>query len=216
MSPKRQILRFSFRLLTTNYLLYTNNMISHLTGVVIHKDVSYVILETGGVGYKVSVTRETVSQITKLGNRTVSLWTYLAVREDHWELYGFLDREALEFFELLITISGIGPKTALSVLNASSIENLRMAISSGEASYLTKISGSGRKIAEKIVFELKEKIGGGNGELSGAMKGDSDVLEALISLGYSEREGREAIKKLPKDLTGTSERVKSVLKILGK
>lgn len=191
-------------------------MISHLTGNIIHKDLGFVILETGGIGYKVSMTGETLSEITKSGNKQISLWTYLAIREDNWELYGFLSRETLEFFELLISISGIGPKTALSVLNASSIENLQMAISSGETSYLTKISGIGRKLAEKIVFELKEKVGGNSTEISIAMKGDADVLEALISLGYSEREGREAIKKLPKNISGTGNRVKEVLKVLGK
>lgn len=191
-------------------------MISHLTGKIIHKDLTSVVLETGGVGYKISVTGETLAEIIKSGEKPVSLWTYLAIRETNWELYGFLDHDTLEFFELLITISGIGPKTAISVLNASSVENLKMAISSGETSYLTKISGIGRKIADKIVFELKEKIGGKDTELSGAMKGDADTLEALISLGYGEREAREAIKKLSKDITGTSNRVKAVLKVLGK
>ena len=191
-------------------------MISHLTGQIIHKSLNSVVLEVSGIGYKVSMPSETLSEITKSGNKSLSLWTYQAIREDSSELYGFLNRETLEFFELLITISGIGPKTALSVLNASSIENLQMAISSGETSYLTKISGIGRKLAEKIVFELKEKVGGGKGELSGVMKGDADVLEALISLGYSEREAREAIKKLPKNVTGTSNRVKTVLKVLGR
>jgi Holliday junction DNA helicase RuvA len=193
-------------------------MISHLTGKIIHKDLSFVILETGGVGYKVSVTGDTLTEITKSGGKPISLWTHLAVREDGWELYGFLNREALEFFEILISISGIGPKTALGVLNASSIENLKTAISSGETSYLTKISGIGRKLAEKIVFELKEKVGVGakGADASLAMKGDADVLEALISLGYGEREAREAVKKLPKDIAGTSNRVKAVLKVLGK
>ena len=191
-------------------------MISRLTGQIIHKDLGFVILETGGVGYKVAVTNETLNEITKAGGKPVSLWTHQAIREDSSDLYGFPNRDTLEFFELLISISGIGPKTALSVLNASSIENLQMAISSGETSYLTKISGIGRKLADKIVFELKEKIGGGNTEISGAMKGDADVLEALISLGYGERDAREAIKKLPKDVVGTSNRVKTVLKVLGK
>lgn len=190
-------------------------MISHLTGVIIHKDLGFVILETGGIGYKVAVTSDVLSEITKMGTKPVSLWTHHAIREDSSDLYGFISREELEFFELLISISGIGPKTALGVLNASSIENLQTAISSGETSYLTKISGIGRKLAEKIVFELKEKIGSGS-EISGAMKGDADVLEALISLGYGEREAREALKKLPKDVIGTSNRVKAVLKVLGK
>lgn len=191
-------------------------MISHITGQIIHKDLGFVVIETSGIGYKVAVTNETLDEITKIGTKPVSLWTYHAIREDISDLYGFTLREGLEFFELLISISGIGPKTALGVLNASSIENLRTAISSGETSYLTRISGIGRKLAEKIVFELKEKIGDGNGAQTPAMKGDADVLEALISLGYNEREAREALKKLSKETIGTSNRIKSVLKLLGK
>ena len=191
-------------------------MIAHLAGQIIHKDLGFVVLETGGIGYKVAVTAETLNEITKIGARPVSLWTHQAIREDSSDLYGFLSREELEFFELLISISGIGPKTALGVLSASSIENLQTAISSGETSYLTKISGIGRKLAEKIVFELKEKIGKAGGEYAaGNMKGDADVLEALISLGYAERDAREALKKLPKEIVGTSNRVKAVLKVLG-
>lgn len=191
-------------------------MISHLTGSIIHKDAGFVILETGGIGYKVAVTNETLNEMTKSGGKSISLWTHHAIREDISDLYGFLNRDALEFFELLISISGIGPKTALGVLNASSIENLQTAISSGETSYLTKISGIGRKLAEKIVFELKEKIGGTGEGSTPAMKGDADVLEALISLGYAERDAREALKKLPRDVVGTSNRVKNVLRVLGR
>ena len=191
-------------------------MISHLTGKIIRRDLNSIVLEANGIGFKVAVSSDTLSEITKTAEKPVSLWTYMAVREDSMDLYGFLDIESLEFFELLISISGIGPKTALSVLNASSIENLKTAVASGETSYLTKISGIGRKLADKIVFELKEKIGGKDIEMSGAMKGDADVLEALMSLGYGERDSREAIKKLSKDITGTSNRVKSALKLLGK
>lgn len=190
-------------------------MITHLRGQIIYKDSGFAVIETCGVGYKVAVTRDTMSEIVKFDEKPVSLWTYLAVRENSQDIYGFLTRDELDFFELLISISGIGPKTALGVLNASSIENLKQAIFSGETSYLTKISGIGRKLAEKIVFELREKVGGSEGGAF-SVKGDSDVSEALQSLGYNEREAREAVKKLPKDVTGTSNRVKTALKMLGK
>lgn len=192
-------------------------MISHLKGKIIHKGDGFAVLEVGNVGYKIALTTETLTEIGK-STSEISLWTHHVIREDASDLYGFLDRNALQFFELLITISGIGPKTALSVLNASSIENITTAIQTGETSYLTKISGIGKKLAEKIVFELKEKIGTGSadGKLSTTMQGDADVLEALMSLGYGEREAREAIKKLPKETTGASARIKATLKILGK
>jgi Holliday junction DNA helicase RuvA len=190
-------------------------MIAYLKGQIILKEAAFLIVETGGVGYRVAVTAETLSTIGT--ETTCQLWIHHVIREDSSDLYGFIDRESLDFFELLITISGIGPKTALGVLNASSIDNLKTAVSTGETSYLTKISGIGKKLAEKIVFELKEKIGPAEeGSQSKAMQGDADVLAALMSLGYGEREGREAIKKLPKDIEGTSNRVKAVLKVLGK
>jgi len=174
-------------------------------------------VNVSGVGYKVAVTTDTLSEISKIGGN-ISIWTHHVIREDTSDLYGFLTRDDLEFFELLLTVSGIGPKTALSVLNASSIENIKTAVTTGETSYLTKISGIGKKLAEKIVFELKEKISEdvSGKDQSAVMKGDADVMAALISLGYGERETRDAIKKLPKDLESTSNRVKAVLKILGK
>ncbi len=191
-------------------------MIAHIKGQIIHKGLGFIVVETGGIGYKITITTETQNTLTTSPLGLASLWIYQAIREDSSDLYGFISIEELNFFELLISISGVGPKTAIGVLNASSIENLQTAISSGETSYLTKISGIGRKLAEKIVFELKEKIGGERTEMTVAMKGDADVLEALISLGYNEREAREAIKKLPNDVIGANNRVKAVLKFLGK
>lgn len=189
-------------------------MIHKITGKLIEKDLGYAVVETGGIGYKIFVTTETLNKIGNNPAKDVSLWIKMSIKEDAWDLYGFMDKEEMGLFELLISISGIGPKTGIAVLNASSIENLKTAIASGDTSYLTKISGIGRKIAEKIIFELREKVGG-NKEAEKAMQGDSDVLEALESLGYNEREAREAVKKLPKDISGTSKRVKEALKILG-
>ncbi len=190
-------------------------MIYKITGKLLERELGYAVIEAGGIGYKVFATAETLNTITKNSSKEVSLWTRLSIKEDAWDLYGFLEKEEMELFDLLISISGIGPKTGISVLNASSIENLKTAIASGDTSYLTKISGIGRKIAEKIIFELKEKVGGSK-EAEKAMQGDSDVLLALQSLGYNERDAREAVKKLPKEVTGTSNRIKETLKLLGK
>jgi Holliday junction DNA helicase RuvA len=190
-------------------------MIFHLTGKVIHKGLGFVVLETAGIGYKVAVTGDTLSQIGTATKDTVSLWTHHVIREDTSDLYGFLTLDEVEFFELLISISGIGPKTGLGVMNASSMENLKTAIGHGEISYLTKISGIGKKIAEKIIFELRDKVIA-NGNEGGEMQGDTDVLEALISLGYGERETREVVKNLNKNVTGPQNRIKEALKVLGK
>jgi Holliday junction DNA helicase RuvA len=196
-------------------LCYYLLVIYKITGKLLEREVGYAVIEAGGIGYKVFATAETLNKISKNTEKEISLWTKLAIKEDSWDLYGFIDKEEMGLFELLISISGIGPKTGIAVLNASSIENLKTAIASGDTSYLTKISGIGRKIAEKIIFELREKVGGSK-EAEKAMQGDSDVLEALQSLGYNERDAREAVKKLPKEINGTSNRVKEALKVLGK
>jgi Holliday junction DNA helicase RuvA len=191
-------------------------MISHLTGKIIHTGSRFVILETNGVGYKLFTTAETLQSLSKKTD-TASLWTYLAVRENALDLYGFTEKEELDFFELLITISGIGPKTALGILNVSTLRNLRQAISSGDSGNLTKVSGIGRKIAEKIVLELRDKIELEESEKdTGNMRDESDALEGLKALGYNERESREALKKLPKEISSPSEKIKRALKMLGK
>lgn len=191
-------------------------MISHLTGKIIHTDERFVVLETAGVGYKVFTSSENLS-ILKKNPDACSMWTYLAVRENALDLYGFLEKAELDFFELLITISGIGPKTAIGILSVTTIQNLRQAIGTGETSHLTKISGIGKKIAEKIVLELRDKIDFLDSEKdSGNMRDESDAIEGLKALGYQEREAREALKKIPKEITKPSEKIKHALKLLGK
>ena len=124
----------------------------------------------------------------------------------------------ISFFELLISnVSGIGPKTALGILSVTTIKNLRQAIGTGETAHLTKISGIGKKIADKIVLELRDKIDFLESEKdSGDMRDESDAIEGLKSLGYAEREAREVLKKLPKEISRPSERIKQALKILGR
>ena len=136
------------------------------------------------------------------------------VREDAEDLFGFLETDDLKLFELLLSVPGIGPKTALNILNVATPETLRRSITSNETAYLTKISGIGKKTAEKIVLELKEKLGAG-GE-STTLREEVDALEALKSLGYSHGEAREALKNVPREANSTSDRVKHALKLLGK
>ncbi len=188
-------------------------MISHLSGTVLSIDPTYTTIDVSGVGYKVFATGHTLSGLT-IGQRT-DLWTHLAVRETALDLYGFLSRQDLSFFELLITISGIGPKTALGILNVATIETIRNAVFSENTANLVKISGISKRTAEKIVLELRGKLDGALSENEEGYLDDSDTLEALTSIGYSQKDVREALKDVPKHITDTSERVKYALKQLG-
>lgn len=188
-------------------------MIAKLEGTVSYKDPRFLILNVSGVGYKVFAAPEVVGAATE--GAALSLWTYLAVRETALDLYGFPDKESLDFFEMLLDVPGIGPKSAMSVLGVAGISTLRSAISSNDHAYLTKLSGIGKRTAEKIVLELRDKLGTSTEEGSTQNREESDSIDALKSLGYSEREAREALKKVSKEIVGTSQKVKEALKILG-
>lgn len=200
-------------ILIAGVVCYTLFMISKITGEIIHKADKFIIIEANNIGYKVYGTTELISQTKE--NETAKVWTYLAVRENALDLYGFANKEELDFFELLNTISGIGPKTAIGILNVASVPSLRKAISTGETAHLTKVSGLGKKMADKIVLELKGKLGTYQ-EVALGLKEEIDALEALKSLGYSHKEAREALQEIDKSLTSTSDRVKAALKHLGK
>ena len=194
-------------------LTYDIDMISIISGEVVYKVEKVIIIETGGLGYKIYATASLLSMV-EVGQKT-RIWTYLAVRENALDLYGFSSKEELDFFELLNTISGVGPKTAIGILNVATVQSLRKAISTGETSHLTKVSGIGKKIADKIVLELKGKIGTYE-EIELGHKEEIDAIEALKSLGYSHKDAREALKEIDQNLKTTSERVKAALKHLGK
>jgi len=140
---------------------YYEAMIGSLKGKIVLKTDKSLIIETGGVGYKVSVSPDVLSKTSKIGDE-VFLFIHTHVREDALDLYGFLNLEDLNFFEMLLNVSGIGPRSALAILGVATIETLRRAIGTGDTSYLTKISGIGRKTAEKIVIELRDKIANEN------------------------------------------------------
>ncbi|HEY4518531.1 MAG TPA: Holliday junction branch migration protein RuvA [Candidatus Paceibacterota bacterium] len=184
-------------------------MIGSLEGTISHAEIGFVILSVAGVGYKVHIP---INMSAEVG-ASVRLWTHLAVREDALDLYGFEDRESLNFFEMLIKISGIGPKSALNIISISSLASLKQAVSEGDLPYLTKISGIGRKTAEKIVLELRDKVGA-SAPVSGKLREETDALEALESLGYNRKEAQDALRAAGGDTA--SIRVKEALKILGK
>lgn len=191
-------------------------MIAQLRGQITHIDSRYIIIDAGGVGYKVFVTEDTLHGLKN--GAGITIWTYLAVREDALDLYGFIEKRDKDFFELLIGISGIGPKGALNVLSAVSSDVLANAIRTGSIAHLVKVSGIGRKTAEKIVLELKDKLGGisgdGDGHMTADMSSNMDAIEALKALGYDVDEAREALKKISKEITDTGAKVKAALKML--
>ena len=181
-------------------------MISQLEGTIAYKDISYLILNVGGVGYKVHML---IGDAKNVGEK-LRVWTHLSVREDALDLYGFMEREELEFLEDLIKISGIGPKTALSILSLAPMRSIQEAVSRGDSGYLTKFAGVGKKTAEKIILELSDKM---PKTVGGNWQEESDALEALVSLGYGKKESSEALKD---SSGGTGERVKFALRKLGK
>ncbi len=214
-------------------------MISRLTGTIVHIDLKYLILDVNGVGYKVHTTSDVLSGLGKMKKDAgttpspfVTLWTHLAVRDDALDLYGFADGGELSFFEMLISISGIGPKTALGILNIASVEAIDRAIRSGDTTHLVKVSGVSKKMAEKIVLELKDKVGDASTigqseayteEVKSGMKNDADALEALKALGYPPAEAREALKEVSKnamkagiEIKDTGDKVKAALKLLSR
>lgn len=188
-------------------------MIGLIKGTIELNTEKYVIIDVNGIGYKVYISGNTFKTLPTKGEK-VKLFTHLHVREDAMELYGFLSIKELEFFELLISISGIGPKGALNILNVASVDTLKRAIVNEESSILTKVSGIGKKTAEKIILELKNKVG--DEFLGEKVSADSEAIDALIGLGYQLREAREILKKVPKEVDGVENRVREALKLLGR
>lgn len=192
-------------------------MIATLSGLLAARGEKYAIIEVAGVGYQVFLTADAIMKLPKLGG-SLKLFTHQHVREDALDLYGFWHPAELETFELLIGISGIGPKSALGILGVTALDQLRRAIAAGDVGYLTKVSGIGRKTAEKIVLELKEKMAG-RGVLTAdhpGLRDEADALDALISLGYSRDEARRALAGVRDDSLPLGQRVSQALKHLGK
>jgi Holliday junction DNA helicase RuvA len=173
------------------------------------------VIMVGGVGYSVHVPLEALGA---LQNRPESeLFIHTAVREDAIDLYGFSTIDDLSFFKQLISVSGIGPKSALGILNVADAKSIKRSIASGDSTMLTKVFGIGKKSAERIVVELRDKLAlesTARGETVGTSE-DSEVLEALMALGYNAGEVRKVLREIPKEVTGVRERIAAALKYLG-
>jgi len=192
-------------------------MISHLEGTIIFKGERFAVVSAGGVGYKVHLAPETLRSIPPQGE-VIKLWTHLHVRETDMELYGFFTYAEMQFFEVLIGVSGVGPKSAIGILGIAPLDTLKRAIAAGETTYLTKVSGIGKRMAEKIILELRDKLGGAamSEGMRADLQADTDVLDALIAMGYSQNDARHAVSRVPADITGIKERLGEALKALGK
>ena len=192
-------------------------MIAYLSGKIIVKNNHYLILETGGIGYQIFVGENFLADL-KIGEQK-EIYTHHRVREEASDLYGFKTLDELDLFELLLSVSGVGPKSALAVLSLAAPDDIKEAIIRGDASLLTKVSGIGKKTAERLVLELRNKvtrISGGINLLGGGVTGTGDELDALMSLGYSIGEAREALNLVEVSITSSAGRVKAALKQLGK
>ena len=185
-------------------------MLYNINGVLTVTDVNYIVVECGGVGFKCFTTLNTIKNIGRVGDK-VNVFTYLSVREDALDLYGFSTVEELESFKLLITVSGIGPKAAVSILSELSPDRLAVCIASGDAKAIMRAQGVGKKTAERVVLELKDKMGSisvsGNSQAvaNAASASENSVsaeaVEALVALGFSQTDASVAVGAMDKSLS---------------
>ena len=190
-------------------------MIGRLTGTLAEKAPPQLLIDVNGVGYEVDVPMSSFYNLPGLGER-VTLLTHFVVREDAQLLFGFLTHDERTTFRLLVKISGVGPRMALSILSGLSINELAQAVSLQESGRLVKVPGIGRKTAERLLLELTGKLGDSLAAPVRVARGaQSDILQALVALGYNDREAGAALKALPTDV-GVSDGIKLALRALGK
>jgi Holliday junction DNA helicase RuvA len=194
-------------------------MIGRLSGTLLEKSPPQILVDVNGVGYDVEVPMSTFYNLPNLGER-VSLHTHLAVREDGHFLYGFASEDERSTFRLLLKISGIGARTALAVLSGMSVAEFASAVTLQEAGRLTRIPGIGKKTAERLLLELKDKLAKTLPAVSSTVAlapqgAQTDIGHALLALGYNEKEALAALKQLPAEL-GVSDGIRAALKLLSK
>lgn len=199
-------------------------MIAKLKGKIEYLKDNYAVVDVNGVGYKVHLSAYTFGKVAGMsakggsasGGEEVNLFIHTYVREDTLALYGFLAQDELEMFELLISISGIGPKAATGILSIATSKTIKTAILNEDPSILTKVSGIGKKTAERVILELKNKVADISTGDKEEVAIDTDAIEALISMGYSNAEARDALKNIPEEVKDVGQRVKMALKNIGK
>ncbi len=186
-------------------------MIYSLTGNLVSKKDNFVVLDVNGVGYKVFVSGR--EKLVPVGSET-TLFTFFRSREDGIDLYGFRDEKELAFFELLLSVSGVGPKSALNIISLATVPRLISAIKSGEADLLQKSSGIGRKTSERLIVELRDKLKNETGaDLSNSqLESDNDIYEAMVGMGYTRDQVKTAILKIDPKLEKLDDRLRDALK----
>lgn len=191
-------------------------MISFIKGKILNKGRGYAIIIVGDIGYQVFL--NAARWVDLEINQEVKFYIHEHIKEDARDLYGFSTMAELEMFELLLSISGIGPKSALNTLSISSIDELKATIACGDPSLLMKVSGIGKKTAERIVLELKDKIGNLLYDISGSKTANivSDEIDALMALGYTLQQARDTLKNIDPKITDSGERIRAALKSIGK
>ncbi|HOZ56165.1 MAG: Holliday junction ATP-dependent DNA helicase RuvA [Parcubacteria group bacterium ADurb.Bin316] len=192
-------------------------MIAYLKGKIQNKGRGYIILLVGNVGYQVFVSAARYVELDI--NQEAEMYVHEHIKEDAQDLYGFNSMAELEMFELLLSISGVGPKSALNTLSIASLDDLKTTIAQGDPSLLIKVSGIGRKTAERIVLELKDKVGiltYGSPSAESSVNIASDEIDALMALGYTLQQARDALKQVDPKITESGERIRAVLKSIGK
>ncbi len=191
-------------------------MIGKLRGrVELVKD-TFAIIDVNGVGYKVMLNEIALGKIAKEQDQEISLFIHTNVKEDHIHLYGFMSLEELEMFELLLSVSGIGPKAGLAILTIASVATIKNAIFKEDYTLLTQVSGIGKKTAERVCLELRSKVEGVEGEDKQEVEASQEVIEALMAMGYSASEARESVQAIPDDVTDESEMIKLALRSIKK
>lgn len=191
-------------------------MIGSIRGLLLESDLDSCLIEaTSGVGYKLSITSDVASELFRQKGQEVFLYVHTVVREDALDLYGFNTMAEKKLFQQVISVSGVGPRSGLAILSVAPSAQLRAAIAHGDTAFLTQVSGIGKKSAQKIILELQDKL------VDEVVEGsyyqtDNDVIQALVSLGYSERDSRDALQKIEVDLdtANTAEKIKATLKLL--
>lgn len=199
-------------------------MLYNLKGTLTASDVNYIVVECSGVGFKCFATLNTVKNIGKTGD-SVNVYTYLSVREDAMDLYGFATMAELDSFKLLISVSGVGPKAALAILSELTPDRLALCVASGDSKTITLAQGVGKKTAERVVLELKDKMGAvsspENAVAVNAVSSDAggsdtaEAVEALVALGYSRSNAAAAVAALDKKLS-VDEMIRQGLRQLAK
>lgn len=190
-------------------------MIAYLKGRLEYKRNGCLIINAGNVGYQVFAGAEWQSKLAD--GSEVEAYIYHHIREDADDLFGFATLDELEFFEKLISISGIGPKTAVNILSLTELDKLKQAIIKKDLMFLTKISGIGKKTAERMILELEGKLYTADGqEYSPTSSSEVEVMEALVSLGYSQEQARRALKDVDPALESTDAKLKAALRLLSK